>query len=223
MQELLVILRHDLHKLKIKGYKLHNEALINKDMIMADCVSSWFSRPNSCKDFDKNNKLFLRKSYFLRYDKIQLENNINQTKDELFKLFNEKTPEKLHKKVLKSKILNFFCEARSFPYTSYKYHLLLTGSIYWNLLHNYRWQDLYLCENEKVESQFQIIYKDSDREWALSPTKGMSRVSPKFSITWNRRIKQSIGGENRPLDGLLSQIQSWSTALATIEDWNSIR
>ena len=79
-----------------------------------------------------------------------------------------------------------------------------------------------MCENGQVESPFQIIYKDEDREWALLPTEGMSRVFPKFSQTWVRRTELSIGGEDRFLDGLLSQIGSWSAALSTIEDWKEL-
>ena len=81
------------------------------------------------------------------------------------------------------------------------------------------WSKLYLSENAEAESPFQIIYKDKDREWALLPNEGLSRVSPKFSRTWIRRTELGIGGENLILDGLLSQMGSWSAALATIEDW----
>ncbi|MBD3226936.1 MAG: hypothetical protein GF329_02010 [Candidatus Lokiarchaeota archaeon] len=41
---------------------------------------------------------------------------------------------------------------------------------------------------------------------------------PSFSLSWARRTKTSIGGEDKVLDGLLMKINSWSTALATIED-----
>ncbi|TFF85793.1 MAG: hypothetical protein EU551_03250 [Promethearchaeota archaeon] len=82
---------------------------------------------------------------------------------------------------------------------------------------------LYLCENEGAESPFQIIFKDESREWALLKNKGMSRVLPNFSLSWVRRTKiTSIGGDGTVLDGLLSQIYSWSCALATIEDYQIV-
>ena len=81
---------------------------------------------------------------------------------------------------------------------------------------------MYLAENKEIKSPFQIIYKDKDREWALLPDGGMSRVSPEFSKTWVKRTEPSIGGENHILDGLLSQIRSWSAALATVEDWKEL-
>ncbi|MBD3229854.1 MAG: hypothetical protein GF329_16850 [Candidatus Lokiarchaeota archaeon] len=51
----------------------------------------------------------------------------------------------------------------------------------------------------------------------------MSRVFPRFSLSWARRTKTSIGGEDKVLDGLLMKINSWSTALATIEEYSIMR
>jgi hypothetical protein len=72
-------------------------------------------------------------------------------------------------------------------------------------------------ENGEVKSEFEIIFKNGEREWALS-TSGVSRVSPKFYETWERRT-QPLGGEDRFLDGLLAMMWSWSSALGTLEDW----
>ncbi|MHA1381499.1 MAG: hypothetical protein ACTSRG_24295, partial [Candidatus Helarchaeota archaeon] len=81
---------------------------------------------------------------------------------------------------------------------------------------------LYLAENLEADCQFQIIYRDKCREWALLPHKGMSRVLPAFSKTWVTRQKSSIGGDNLVLDGILSLCGSWSAALANIEDWSKL-
>jgi len=100
--------------------------------------------------------------------------------------------------------------------------LLLTCSLYWNLKNNYSWKKLYLAENIEVDSQFQIIYRDKSREWALLPRKGMSRVLPVFSKTWVTRQIPSIGGDSHVLDGILSLCGSWSAALASVEDWTKL-
>ena len=50
----------------------------------------------------------------------------------------------------------------------------------------------------------------------------MSRVLPDFSLSWVRRTRLSIGGDDRILGGLLARIGSWSTALATIEDFQML-
>jgi hypothetical protein len=133
----------------------------------------------------------------------------------------ENDPIRLHKKILNSELLNLYNEAITYPYTSLKYHLLLSCSIYYNLFQGHDIFNLYLCENGKVDSPFQIIFKNNEIEWALTPHKGISRVWQRFDLTWIRRITESIGGD-RVLDGLLSSITSWSAALATIEDYNRI-
>ena len=68
---------------------------------------------------------------------------------------------------------------------------------------------------------FQIIYRDNKREWSLLPNKkkGLSRLHPTFHLSWERRVKLSIGGDFRALSGILTSIRSWTVALASIEDF----
>ncbi len=216
---MLSILKHDLHKLKIRGFKPHKEALLEPGMKKADAIASWFSRDGTTKEFDLNDRLYVRASYLIKINKRLIESQINKSREVIYEIFEEADPLKLHYRILSSKLLNKFSEARQHPYTSFKYHLLLACAIYYNARNVDKWQNLYLCENGEVESPFQVIYKDENREWAFLPSEGMSRVFPEFSKTWVRRTKPSIGGEDHVLDGLLSQIGSWSAALATIEDY----
>ena len=147
---------------------------------------------------------------------------INTQKRKAASLFKENDSLKLHSAILKSKLLNLYSEARQFPYTSLKYHILLTTALYYNLKNNYELKDLYLCENLPVESQFQILYKDNIREWAILPLRqqdGLSKMYPQFHKTWDRRRKLSLGGDYRIFDEMLSTISSWSAALATLEDF----
>ena len=121
--------------------------------------------------------------------------------------------------------INGYSEASQFPYSSLKYHILLTVSLYYNLKHNTQLNDLYLCENLLSESPFQVIYRDIDREWALMPRQqanGLSKVCPQFFKTWIRRRKLSVGGDNQILDGILSTIGSWTVALAYLEDFREL-
>ncbi len=219
MNDFLTILKHDLHKLEIKGALPHAKALEGGIMKKCDGIASWFSRNGGSIEFDRNEKLYIRDSYIIKIKKEVISSQIDKKRKEIFQIFEEIDPRELHYKILDSKLLNKFSEARQFPFSSYKYHLLLACSLYYNMKNGYEWEKLYLAETEKVEDQFQLIYKDKSREWALLPTGGMSRVSPQFNLTWLRRTEMSIGGEDRFLDGLLSQIGSWSTALSTIEDW----
>jgi hypothetical protein len=163
-----------------------------------------------------------RHSLIFNNGKVSREIRI-KNRGELNILFNEKDPYKLHSYILNSRLLNQYHEAKNYPFTSLKYHLLLTCAIFYNLGKGYPIEKLYLCENEESESPFQIILKDESREWALLKEKGMSRVLPNFSLSWVRRTEiTSIGGDGTVLDGLLSQIYSWSCALATIEDYQIV-
>ncbi|MHA1649293.1 MAG: hypothetical protein ACTSYB_03785, partial [Candidatus Helarchaeota archaeon] len=147
---------------------------------------------------------------------------VNRHKAEVFELFKESDAILLHEAILRSKLLSLYNEARFYPYTSLKYHILLTCALYYNLRCGYQIKDLYLCENVPAENQFQIIYQDQERIWAILPDQkeaGLSRLWSKFYQCWDYRRKISIGGEHRIFAGLLSSIGSWTVALATIEDF----
>ncbi|MHA1131280.1 MAG: hypothetical protein ACTSQQ_10795 [Candidatus Helarchaeota archaeon] len=124
-------------------------------------------------------------------------------------------------KILHSKLLDVYSKARNFPYTSLKHHILIACALSYNFLNGSELKDLYLCENVELATRFQVIYEDSNILWALLPRKkgSLSRLHPKFYITWVRQLKLSVGGEFRDLDGFLSTISSWSLALATLEDF----
>ncbi|MBD3228816.1 MAG: hypothetical protein GF329_11575 [Candidatus Lokiarchaeota archaeon] len=195
----------------------HKNALDDAVMKKADGTAAWISR--NWGHFEIEQVKPFRKSLVLPNRKINREISMAK-KVEVARIFQRSEVYKLHENILNSKLLNFYHEAKNYPYTSLKYHLLLTCSIYYNLINRNNIGKLYLCENQEPDSIFQIIYKDKSREWALLPhsSKGMSRVLLDFSKTWNRRIENSIGGANRIFNGLLGTIKSWSVALATIED-----
>ena len=147
---------------------------------------------------------------------------MNLQRVEAAHLFQESDPLKLHTAILNSKLLNLYAEARRFPYTSLKYHILLTCALYYNFKSGFKLKDLYLCENHPNESLFQVIYRDATRKWAILPNcqaKGLSKLYPKFYTTWDRRKDQSIGGEHQIFAELLSTIGSWTAALATLEEF----
>ena len=149
---------------------------------------------------------------------------INQHRLEATKLFKESDPFILHQKILDSKPLNLYSEARSYPYTSLKYHILLSCALYYNLKNGSKLKDLYFCETRPKESPFQIIYQDSFRTWAIAPLQkeGIAKIHPKFYLTWERRRKISFGGDHQIFDELLTTIGSWTVALATVEDFFSL-
>ena len=222
-EEVLRVLRHDLHKVQAPGALAHKEAMPSDKAREADGVAAWLSRNFLREPFE--GKLYRKSLIFpMRY----LKNPralINQHKSEIANLFTEDDALKLHERVLTSKLLNLFSEARYYPYTSLKYHILLTCALFFNLDQNYKLNEFYLCENLPGASPFQVIYRDGSRTWAILPKRkeeDLTRVHIRFCTSWERRRELIFGGDHRLLAGILSSIGSWSTALAVIEDFHEL-
>ncbi len=217
--EMLAILRHDLHKIRITGALKHKAALQDELSRRADGTAAWMSRNFLREVFRKQ---LYRKSLIYPMRNITNTRTLaNLHRVEAASLFQETDPLKLHTAILRSKLLNLYAEARRFPYTSLKYHILLTCALYYNFKSGFDMKDLYLCENHPNESPFQVIYRDTTREWAILPRcrSGLSKIYPKFYTTWERRKYQSVGGEHQTFAELLSTIGSWTVALATLEEF----
>jgi len=190
-----------MHKIRIEGASSHKEALSDEVAHKADGFAAWISRNFLREPFENT---IYRKSLIFQAQNL---NNpralINQHRLEMTHLFKEPDPYKLHAAILHSKLLNLYSEARIFPYTSLKYHILLTCAFYYNFQNGFQIKNLYLCENILVDSPFQIIFQDRDREWAILPSRqksGVSRIYPHFYVSWDRRRKICIGGENQIFD-----------------------
>jgi hypothetical protein len=222
IDEFLQVLRHDLHKVRVAGALAHKTALPSELAKRADGIAAWLGRKFLREPFET---AYYRKSLVFRtlnlYNPRAL---VAQHRLELADLFADSDSIKLHRAILDSKLLNLFSEAREYPYTSLKYHILLVCALFYNFCKGVGLKDLYLCENLPVESPFQIIYRDSVREWALLTQKqnALSKFSPTFFISWERRQKLSIGGDSQVLDALLSRIGSWTVALAFLEDFQAL-
>ena len=158
MNDMVEILKHDLHKIKTTSYTSHKKSLKNELMKKADGIAARFSR--NCWKFEIEDVSPYRQTYWTAklfpVDRIK---NIS-IRQELSQLFTETDSLKLHSLILESKTLNLYSEAQNYPFTSLKYHLLLTCAIYYNLQKECEWFDLYLCENPSKVSQFQVIYQD---------------------------------------------------------------
>lgn len=223
-EEFIRILRHDLHKIRVPNALAHGVAMPNDRAREADGIAAWFSR-NFLRESFKEDQLYRKSLIFPMRNIKNPRALINQHKSEVGQLFQEDDAIKLHDVVLTSKLLNVFCEAKHFPYTSLKYHILLTSALYYNLNQNYKLSELYLCENLPTTSPFQIIYHDASRTWAILPQQkeeGLMRVYTRFSTSWERRRALIFGGDYRVLAGILSSIRSWSVALAVLEEFQEL-
>ncbi|MFX1293336.1 MAG: hypothetical protein ACFFD2_00560 [Promethearchaeota archaeon] len=223
-KEFLIVLQHDLHKARVPNALPHRVAMPNVKAQEADAVAAWMGRNFLRESFE--NTIYRKSLVFPLKNFKNPRTLINQHRAEVVELFKQSNAIKLHKTILQSKLLNLFCEARHYPYSSLKYHILLTNALYYNLKYNYKLKHLYLCENLPVESPFQIIYKNDELTWAILPNHkkdGLSRIYPKFYNSWDYRKKLSLGGDYRILSGIFSFIGSWTVALALIEDFRILK
>jgi len=214
---------HDLHKVHVARALAHKMAMSTEFGNQADGMAAWMGRNFLREAFEDSP---YRKSLIFRLENIQsTRTSMTQRRKEVDTLFKTEDPFKLHEAILSSKLLNGYSEARQYPYSSLKYHLLLAAALFYNLKQGVQMKNLYLCENTVYESPFQVIYRDSGREWTLSPhqsQEGLSKLYPRFSLTWMRRRKESIGGDPQILNGLLTTIGSWTVALALLEDFREL-
>lgn len=218
--QILKVLQHDMHKIRIPGAPSHKEALKDSIAQQSDGLAAWMARNFLRKPFDDT--IYRQSLIFHDQNFKNPRSLVQQHRFEVAQLFKNSDSLQLHSDILSSKLLNIYSEARNYPYTSLKYHILLSVALYYNFQKGFKLKDLYLCENIPVDSPFQLIYKDNIREWAILPDRkeeGMSKINPLFYLTWERRRKQSLGGDHQLVDELLSTIGSWTVALATIEDY----
>ncbi|MHA1752628.1 MAG: hypothetical protein ACTSWR_10875 [Candidatus Helarchaeota archaeon] len=219
LKEMLLVLKHDLHKIYL--FKTHREIKneFSNYARKADALAAFLSR-NCLKEKFLNTPF--RKSIIKRYK----HNNNNREmlrkyKEEILELFKQDDPVELHYKLLNNKVLNLFSEARSYPYTSLKYHLILTSAIYYFLQNGKNLFKLYLTDNIKKYSEFQLIFynKKIDFKLFIAEEKGMSKIYTRFNYSWSKRTKLTKIGGDRFLESLLLQIPSWSVALGTLEEY----
>jgi hypothetical protein len=219
-EEIIQILRHDLHKIRITGSLAHKNALQDTVAQQSDGMAAWMSRNFLKVRFEES--LYRKSLIFQNLNLKTPRTLVSLHRLEAADLFKESSAVKMHAAILRSQLLNLYCEAREFPYSSLKYHILLACALFYNFKCGYNLKDLYLCENLLPESPFQIVYQDFEREWTILPNQskeGLSKIYPRFYITWERRRKESFGGEHQIFDETLSSIGSWTVALATIEDF----
>ncbi|NVM29079.1 MAG: hypothetical protein HWN65_09555 [Candidatus Helarchaeota archaeon] len=219
-EEFLKVLQHDLHKVQVPRALPHKIAMPNAKAQEADALAAWLGRNFQRDSFEKT---IYRKSLIFPLRNFQNPRTlVSQHRAEVIDLFKEDDAIRLHNAILNSKLINLYCEARYYPYSSLKYHILLTCAFYYNMKHKFKLKELYLCENLPIKSPFQIIFQDQERTWAILPVRrkdGLSRIWPKFYQSWDYRKKISLGGDHRILAGVLSFISSWTAALASIEDF----
>ena len=127
---ILSVLRHDMHKIRIVGAPSHKDSSIDSYSKEADAVAAYISRNFLKEPFE--NDPYRKSLVFQTRNLLNPRTLVNQHRLEAAQLFGEMSPFQLHNAILHSQLLNLFSEARDCLYTSLKYHILLTCSLYYN-------------------------------------------------------------------------------------------
>ena len=136
-----------------------------------------------------------------------------------------------HAAWLGSDVAAAFHEAIQLPYTSLKYHVLLTAALYANYRTGADFDDLYLVVDEPSEAvtPHRTILHVGDVSLRLDAdargrpaTRLGSKPTRSFADVWARLpdhpLDADASRDHRVLDAQLRRLRSWSTALQYIED-----
>lgn len=155
------------------------------------------------------------------------------TESEVSDLLRTEDAETAHERWLKSDVAAVFNESVYHPYTSLKFHTLLVAALLDNYRTDHKFGDLRLIvDNAGSVVPFRTVF-DGDR-FALridvntegNPSARLgSHPWRSWASTWNRLTAHPLDTDHdkydMTLDANLRRIQSWSTALQYIEDFEN--
>lgn len=148
-------------------------------------------------------------------------------------LLTSSDPEVMHRVWLTSDIASGFSESMYYPFTSLKYHTLLVTALLDNYRIGHEFSDLHLVVDPSGELvPYRTVYAGDEFALRIDAEHGgrpFSRLGNRpwrsWASTWNRLTAHPFDTANdeweRSLDANLRRIQSWSTALQYIEDFQS--
>ncbi len=218
---------HDFHKLR--GAKHTNDKKLSTS---ADADASKMSRPHKMKKpiyEDVSNYRLLLVDGSTLYEPGQ------KMRDELCERIRhdynrEYTAKGMYTNLLKCELLSRFNEAPDLPYTSLKYHTILTTNLHWNYLQGRKLEDLRLkiISGNDIHCIFDIIYRDyyknkcivlSDKE-SYSNFEAVSNIGGKpftnFGDVLSRMAREIYFDDI--IFSNLRRIKSWSVGLQYLED-----
>lgn len=248
---LLDTFKHDEHKTRGAGHsstRRAGEPEWNRDVKFgADKITASISRPHPSSIKSRARELKDTENNHYRVSLLTRQRiyeagvfDITTEEEELDRLFHISDPEKMLEEWLDSYTIAGFNESYFSPYTSLKYHTLITVSLVNNRLNDYEYDQLYLHLIKNGERDFYTIYDDKRITMKIAPMDLFDSDTSKiafrkengtvekgwmhFGRTWARLT--DIFEVSKHLDACLRQMRSWSTALQFIEDvkeggWNA--
>jgi len=235
---MVAVYRHDVHKSRMRSHDDAAETFrglsVNQDVALgADADAAVLSRPRgSPEQTVDNHESWLRVSLLTGNSGETIE-PVGDIGLALYDVISIEDPEALHAAWLEAAVPALFSESPYYPYTSLKYHTLLTAA----LLDNYRagaeFEDLFLAVSRGDDAGViphrtvlsvpgVILHVTSDP--GERPAARLGDVPARsFGDVWARlpELPFDVNQERRwrVLDAQLRRIRSWSTALQYIEEY----
>ena len=240
-EQMLRVYRHDAHKMRGRSHAAGSRTLagvtVNEDVPYgADGDAAALSRPNgkprqTVDDHDTHYRLSLLTGR-TRYDPDSF--SLKSKEADLKALLAVDDAEQMHRAWLSSTIVSGFNEAVRYPYTSLKYHTLLVAALVDNYRDGAAFEDLHLCVDGADEIvAHQTVF--SNERFSLriddTPTDACARLGSRpwqsWASVWSRLTEHPLDTADSKfemtLDAQLRRIQSWSTALQYIENYENWR
>jgi len=221
-------IRHDFHKLK--GAKHTNDKKLSTK---ADMIASAMSRPPKLKKptytsgMNNYRLLLIDSNTLYEYGQQKRDMLCNKIR---YDYDRNNTAETMYNKLLRCNSLSVFNEAIDLPYTSLKYHTILTTNIHCNYLQNKKFDQLRLkiVSTDLVNCIFDIIYIDDDKNKCIvlsdkdsyTNFEAMANIGSKPYTNFGDVISRMAGDIylDKFVFSNLRRIKSWSVGLQYLED-----
>ena len=243
---MLTAFRHDAHKFTGESHDNAREEFadvpVNQTVPQgADGDAAALSRPQQKQEQTVPTHTNQYRLSLLTGESVSSEKSKNQIpnknratiESEVSNLLTVDSPEIAHEQWLTSDVAAAFNESVYHPYTSLKYHTLLVAALLDNYRDGHAFADLRLIVDLAGEVfPFRTVF-DSDRFALRIDAEANGRPSARlgsrpwrsWASTWNRLTAHPLDTSHdkydMTLDANLRRIQSWSTALQYIEDFEN--
>ena len=239
--QMLRVYRHDAHKMRGRSHAAGSRTLagvtVNQDVPYgADGDAAALSRPSgkpsqTVDDHDTHYRLSLLTGR-TRYDPDAF--SLKQFEGDLEALLAVDDAATMHRAWLTSDLVDGFNEAVRYPYTSLKYHTLLVAALVDTYRGGAAFDDLYLCVDDAAAVvPHRTVFRNDRFSLRIddAPADGCARLGSRpwrsWASVWSRLTEHPLDTADSKfdmtLDAELRRIQSWSTALQFIDEYDDWR
>lgn len=238
---LLAVYRHAVHKLQRRSHTAAQDSLagvrINEPVPLgADTDAGRLSRPpGSPEQALTDDEVPFRVSLLTGRavaDEDQVSDNLERAIRGLVQIDD---PAAMHTAWMQAEVPSWFPESAYYPYTSVKYHTLLTAALLRAYQDGADFEDLYMAvaDPDAASCPHETICRTRTVHLQLTTTPGDKPAAPlgdaptrSWADVWSRLPEHPLSTDTsrqaRILDAQLRRIQAWSTALQYLEEHERI-